>query len=240
MMPTTTVTNRLAAACDVLAWCAGLTLGWVLGVLAGGILLGVAPATAAVAELVRRRERGDAVRPVRDGIAAWRRELWRSQPVLLPPMLVVVALWTNYAVLSGLGPDAAGLRIATLAAFVVAVAIVAWLPALYAHYDLRAAGYVLAAGRLAIGRPASTVLLLFVAASLAFVCVEVPGLLLVGPGAWWFASTWLCLRFFAENDARLAESAAESTAASAPGSTSSSDGTPVPPRTLPVEPLRIH
>ena len=236
-MPTTTVTNRLAAACDVLAWCAGLTLGWALGVLAGGILLGVAPATAAAAELVRRRERGDAVRPVRDGIAAWRRELWRSQPVLLPPMLVVALLWTNYAVLSGLGRDAAGLRVATLVAFVVAVATVAWLPAVHAHYDLRTSRYLLAAGRLAIGRPASTVLLLFVAACLAFVCAEVPGLLLVGPGAWWFASTWLCLRFFAENDARLAESAAAAEPDAAV------DGTPepaAPARTLPVEPLRIH
>jgi uncharacterized membrane protein YesL len=235
-MPTTTVTNRLAAVCDVLAWCAGLTLGWVLGALAGGILLGVAPATSAAVELVRRRERGDAVRPLRDGIAAWRRELWHSQPVLLPPMLVLAALWTNYAVLSGLGRDVAGLRITTLVAFVVAVAIFAWLPAVHAHYDLRASRYLLAAGRLAIGRPASTVLLLFVAACLAFVCVEVPGLMLVGPGAWWFASTWLCLRFFAENDARLAESAADAAAEAEDGTSRPA----APARTLPVEPLRIH
>jgi uncharacterized membrane protein YesL len=56
----------------------------------------------------------------------------------------------------------------------------------------------------ALARPASSLVLLFVAVSIAFVSVKFPvfGFVLAG-GAWIQLDTWLCLRFFAENDARL-------------------------------------
>jgi uncharacterized membrane protein YesL len=96
---------------------------------------------------------------------------------------------------------------------------------MYAHYDAPLWSYPLKAVRFALARPASTVVLLFVFAVLAFVSAAMPILLgTVSIGAWLQTSTWLCVRFFAENEDRLARAVE-----------------PVPAeRTLPSEPLRIR
>ncbi|WP_125773191.1 YesL family protein [Antribacter gilvus] len=230
-----TGTRLLYDAADVLVWCVVLTLVWVTFTLAGAVVLGAAPASVAVVGLVRRRERGDVVHPWRDAARTWRAELWRSQPAVLPALAVPAVLWGNYATLSALGPDASAARLATLAAFVAAAGIGAWAPALYLHYDLPLRRFLPMASRLALARPGSTVVLLFTGLVLAVACAVVPVLALVGLGAWWHASTWLCLRFFAENEDRLAAIRAD---AEAPADRSGPPDRGAP--TLPAEPLRIR
>jgi uncharacterized membrane protein YesL len=72
------------------------------------------------------------------------------------------------------------------------------------HYDLRALSYLPKASLFALTRPAASILLLFVFTAVGFATVAYPFLApVISVGAWIQLDTWLCLRFFAENEARL-------------------------------------
>jgi uncharacterized membrane protein YesL len=212
-----------------IAWCAWLNAMWLMFTLLGGVVLGAGPATVAACVLVRRRVRGESV-GLRDFAAVWRRELLRGSIVVLPVFAVVLLLYTNYLHFSALGPQAGLPRLVTLAALVLTLGAGSYVAPMYAHYDLRPHKYLSSAMRFALGRPLSTLILLFVLAALAFVTAVMPVLLaVVSIGAWWQASTWLCLRFFQENEDRLATPPSETAGQSLP------DG-----QHLPAEPLRIR
>jgi uncharacterized membrane protein YesL len=170
--------------------------------------------------------RGESTR-LRDFAAVWRRELVNGSLVVLPVVAVPTVLLSNYAYFSALGPSATAARLATLGALVVALGAGAHVGPMYACYDVPLWSYPVKALRFALARPASTVVLLFVFATLAFATAAMPVLLLtVSIGAWLHTSTWLCVRFFQENEDRLAEAAK-------PGPTRHE-------RALPSEPLRIR
>jgi uncharacterized membrane protein YesL len=217
---------RVHAVSSTVAWCCALNALWITFTLLGGVVLGVGPATVAACILVRRRMRGESTR-LRDFAAVWRRELVRGSLVVLPVAVLTTVLLSNYAYFSALGPSASAARLATLGALVVALGAGAYVGPMYAHYDLPPWSYPAKAVRFALARPAPTVVLLFVLLATAFATAAVPILLLtVSIGAWLHTSTWLCIRFFEENEDRLA-------AAAEPG--------PVrPERALPSEPLRIR
>jgi uncharacterized membrane protein YesL len=193
----------------------------------GGVILGIGPALAAAFTLTRRYIQGYGIRAVRDFATIWRRELFRGTAVMLPVLAVTAALWSNYSLFSTLGPDASAARLATLGALVVLAGIAANIGPMYAHFDLPLRAYVWQASRFALAYPASTIILLFVLAATTFVTAVFPVLLLtISAGAWIYLNTWLCLRFFAENDAKLAEQTLPSS--------------PTEQRILPAEPLRIR
>ncbi|WP_211588995.1 YesL family protein [Allorhizocola rhizosphaerae] len=213
---------RLHALCATIAWCCALNAMWIAFTLLGGVVLGVGPATVAACVLSRRRINGESIH-LRDFVATWRREFLRGTAVVLPVAIVVVVLLSNYAFFSMLGPGVGGARLLTLVALIVAIGAASYVGPMYAHYDLPLRAVAAKSLRFALARPASTIILLFVFAALAFVTAAVPVLLaVVSIGAWWHASTWLCLRFFQENEDRLARPAEQ------------------PQRVLPVEPLRIR
>lgn len=219
--------TRAHAASSVIAWCCTLNALWLAFTLLGGVVLGIGPATVAACILVRRRMRGDESFHPRDFARLWRRELWRGSAVILPVVVVTAVLLSNYAFFSALGPEASAARLATLAALVLVVGAGAYVGPMYAHYDLPLRAYAVKALRFALARPASTVLLLLVTAALAFASAAAPLLpAVVSVGAWLHASTWLCVRFFEENEARLAGQARP--------------GPREPVRALPSEPLRIR
>ncbi|NEE02863.1 DUF624 domain-containing protein [Phytoactinopolyspora halotolerans] len=171
----------------------------------GGVVLGVGPALAAAYALSRRHHRGEAVRPLRDFAETWRREFWRGNAVILPVVAAGTILWLNYSALSALGPDAAPARLASLLGLIVMIGIAAHIGPMYAHFDLPSRQYILTASRFALAQPASTIILLFVFAAAAFTSAVFPVLVLsVSIGAWIHTSTWLCQRFYAENERRLA------------------------------------
>lgn len=219
--------SRVHAASSLIAWCCALNALWLAFTVLGGVVLGIGPATAAACILVRNRMRGDESFHPRDFARLWRRELWRGSAVILPAVVVPVLLLSNYALFSSLGPQFGVARLATLAALVVAVGAGAHVGPMYAHYDLPLRLYARKAVRFALARPPSTVLLLLVFAALAFASAAVPVLpAVVSIGAWLQASTWLCVRFFEENEARLS------------GQTHPGPRPPV--RALPSAPLRIR
>lgn len=215
---------RVHAACSVVAWWAALNALWIVFTLLGGVVLGIGPATAAACVVSRARIRGERA-GAREFAAAWRREWLGGNAVVGPVIGVVAVLWLNLMYFTALGPRGDSARVATLVALVVAVAAGAYVAPLYAHHDLPWRLYAPRALRFALARPAQTVILLLVAAAVAAVTAAFPILLVtVAAGAWLHTSTWLCLKFFDENAARL----------EAPTRPQA------PTRSLPVEPLRIR
>ncbi len=221
MAAAASATVRLHRLFGSIAWCCALNAMWIAFTLLGGVVLGIGPATVAACVLCRRRMRGESIQ-LRDFATTWWREFARGTAVVLPMAIVTLALLSNYAFFSTLGPGASAARLVTLVTLVLAIGAASYVAPMYAHYDLPLRSYALKATRFALTHPASTIILLFVFAVFAVASAVMPVLLaIVSFGAWWQASTWLCLRFFQENEDRLALPEAQ-------------------PRVLPVEPLRLR
>lgn len=191
---------KVQAACSEVFWAARLNLLWIVFTLLGGVLLGLGPATMAAYTLARRHARGESIHEWTEFWNVYRREFVRASLLVLPVAVVATVLIGNLHAF----PDVLPLRIATYAALFVLAGTAVYLGPLYAHYDLPLRAYIPKASLLALTRPASSVLLLFALSAIVFVTVTLPVLApLLGFGAWITLNTWLCQRFFAENEARL-------------------------------------
>ncbi|WP_226899350.1 YesL family protein [Nonomuraea phyllanthi] len=194
---------KVQAACSEIFWAARLNLMWIVFTVLGGVVLGWGPATVAAYAMARRHARGESIHWL-DFWTVYRREFVRASLLVLPVALVATVLAGNYLYLSALGPEPGALRIATYAALLVLAAVGVYIGPLYAHYELPLWAYLPKASLLALTRPASTVLLLFALSAIAYVTATVPLLApIISVGAWIYLNTWLCLRFFEENEARL-------------------------------------
>ena len=194
--------TRLYEAADEVFWAAKLNLLWTMFTLAGGVILGVGPATVAAYTLARRHAFGESFRIWPAFLAAYRREFGRGSVLVLPLAGATVLLLINYFYFAALGPAATVPRLATLAALVTTAMIAAYLLPMVVHYDLPAPAYVPKASLFALTRPAASVLLLLVLAAIGYAVAAYPVLVVVAVGGWIQLDTWLCLRLFAENEAR--------------------------------------
>ena len=197
---------RVHAAFDWIWWIATINLLWCVFTLAGGIVLGAAPASVAAAELTRRRLRGDGFAATRSFAATWRREFWRANAALGPAFAITALLAA-----SALGQYAAGaigtpLGILTAVALVLSFAVTAVAVPLFAHYDLPLRGYVPTAFRWALRNVPHVILLLLAAVVVVTASLILPGIIpFLSLGAWLTLSTALCIGFFTANDRRLTE-----------------------------------
>lgn len=193
---------KLYGVADEVLWTIKLNALWILFTLAGGIALGIGPATLAAYSLARRRSSGESFHAFAAFRTAFGQEFRRGTLLVLPLVAAAVLLVGNYLYFAALG--AALPRLASLIALVVLGLIAGYALPMAVHYDLGVRLLLPKASLLALARPASSLVLLFVAVSIAYLSVRfaVFGVLLAG-GAWIRLDTWLCLRFFAENDARL-------------------------------------
>lgn len=141
---------------------AGLNLLWILGVLAGLVIGGLAPSTHALYALIRAYLLGQSPRMWHDFWALWRRHLVSSQLALGLPLLTVWVL-AFYLVAARGTPFALGLAV-VLALY---VATVAQLPAVQAHLELTAARSWRAAVEIAWRQPGSTLGTALLGAALA-------------------------------------------------------------------------
>lgn len=208
---------RAHAVLDWLWWAATLNVLWIVFTLAGGIVLGAAPASAAAAELTRRRLRGDGFPAARAFVQAWRREFWRANRALTAAFAVTVLL-----AIGATGQDAAGtlgspLGVATATAFILAFAVTTVATTLFAHYDLSPGAYLPTALRWTLRNLPHIVLLLLAAVVIVTTSLLLPGIIpFLSIGSWLTLSTALCVGFFTANDRRLAE---EQPAAQPPAAT---------------------
>ncbi|SEH00668.1 Uncharacterized membrane protein YesL [Nonomuraea solani] len=195
---------RIQAACSELIWVVQLNLMWLVFTLAGGVILGLGPATVAAYTLARRHARNETFQAWSEFWTVYRREFVRASLLVLPAALVATVLVGNYLYFSALGPSMGALRIATFVALIALAGVGAHVGPLYAHYDLPLWAYWPKASQLAIFRPASSVVLLLALSAIAFATSVAPILApMISFGAWIYLNTWLCLRFFQENEARL-------------------------------------
>jgi uncharacterized membrane protein YesL len=195
---------KLYDAADEVFWAAKLNLLWLLFTAVGGVLLGIGPATVAAYTLARRHAQNESFQAFPAFVSVYRREFVRGSLLFLPILGVSVFLVSNYFYFASLGPAAVVPRLATLAALAVVILVGAYLLPMAVHYDLRTRDYLPKASLFALTRPAASVLLLFVGIAVVYATTLYPFLLLVvAVGGWIQLDTWLCLRFFAENEARL-------------------------------------
>lgn len=194
---------RLHGAFEWVLWAATVNVLWYVFALAGGVVLGTAPASVAAAELTRRRLRGDGFAAVPAFAAAWRREFVRANLVVGPVHLLLGLL--AVVCLGRFGPGAVGGAWATAALIALAVTGVcaALIVPLYVHYELPVAGYLRMTVRWMLGNPAHVVLLIVVAAIIAVASGLLPGVIpFFTLGAWITVSTALCIAFFEANERR--------------------------------------
>ncbi|MGN9840465.1 YesL family protein [Nonomuraea sp. H19] len=195
---------RIYAACSELIWAVRLNLMWIVFTLAGGVILGLGPATVAAYTLARRHARNETFQAWAEFWTVYRREFVRASLLVLPLALVATVLIGNYLYFSALGPGMGTPRIATLVSLIALAGVGAYVGPLYVHYDLPLWAYVPKAVQLALMRPASSVLLLLALSAIAYATSAAPILApVISFGAWIYLNTWLCLRFFEENEARL-------------------------------------
>jgi len=194
----------LYEAADEVVWAARLNLLWLLFTLLGGVLLGVGPATVAAYTVARRHARGESFQALPAFAAVYRRQFVRGTALLLPALGVSACLVSDYLYFAARGPAAVLPRLATSVALAAVVVIVAYLLPMVVHFDLRALACLPKASLFALTRPASSVLLLFAFLAVLKLTATYPFLALVlSVGGWIQLDTWLCQRFFAENEARL-------------------------------------
>jgi uncharacterized membrane protein YesL len=193
---------RLYDAADEVVWAAKLNLLWALFTLAGGVVLGVGPATVAAYTLARRRALGESFQSWPAFVAAYRREFVRGSILVLPLVGMAVLLLGNYLYFASIGATAGA--VSTVVALGALVVIAAYLLPMSVHFDLRTLACFPKASLFALTRPAASILLLFVFTAIVYASVMFPFLVVVlAIGGWIQLDTWLSLRFFAENEARL-------------------------------------
>ncbi|OKI54837.1 YesL family protein [Micromonospora sp. CB01531] len=165
---------------------AGLNLLWLAGVLAGGVVAGIAPSTVALFAVLRDDLLGRPPRPWHDFWRCWRAEFARSQVRLGLPLLT---LWVFlFYLLAARGtPVVAAVAVLGVAYLVV----LGYLPAVLAHFELPAVAAwrvaVLAAWRaplwtvgLAVGVVVPVAVMVFVVpAAIPFFLPSVPAVVVM-------------------------------------------------------------
>jgi uncharacterized membrane protein YesL len=198
-----TMATRAVRACAEVVWIAKLNAVWILLTLLGAVVLGLGPATLAAATVSRRHHRGEDVRIAREAWAAYRRAFVPGNLIGLPLLAVGLLLAWNRRYADGTGNVPMAVLVGCAAAGYAA--IVAVLPPMYAHYDLPLRGYLPAASKFVLVNLPGSILLIFILLAVGFVSYLMPGLLIfVSFGLWITADSYLCQRFFAANDDRIA------------------------------------
>lgn len=144
---------------------------WVLGTLAGGVVLGWAPATMAAIDAAACAERDEPIR-WRRAARVWKQTFLRSQITLGLPGLFVLA--ATGAALSSALPLAAAIVLGVVIA--VLVMAIAHIPDLDLRYDLRATRVLGRAVVLALAQAPTSLVLLAVLALWTGIQAAVPGL----------------------------------------------------------------
>ena len=199
---------RAHAVFDWVWWMAYVNALWWVFAVAGGVVFGIVPSSTAVADLTRRRLRGEVFPVARSFAAAWRRDLRTSNLALGAGFLVTGMLAVGVAGQLAAGAIGSVLGVSTVVALAAAFVITAVSVPLYVHYELPLSAYLLTASRWAMRNVLHVVLLLLGAVAIAGVGSILPGVVpFLTVGAWLTLSTVLCIAFFTANDRALADRA---------------------------------
>src|SRR5438552_18263672 len=145
---------KLYDVADEVVWTIKLNALWILFTLAGGVALGIGPATLAAYSLARRRSSDESFHAFPAFRTAFRREFRRGTLVVLPLVAAAVVLVGNYLYFAALG--AALPRLASLTALVGLGLIAGYAFPMAVHYDLGVRALLPKASLIALARPASS------------------------------------------------------------------------------------
>lgn len=205
-LPAASWALRVHAACDWVMWAMAVNALVLVSALAGGVVLGAAPAIVAATALTRRRLRGEAFPVVRSFAAVWRDEFWRSNAVVGPPLVVTVLLTLQVAASAATGGLGTPAGIALCAAAALSFLVTAVVTPMYTHYELPLRAYLPTASRWMLQNLAPALLLAVAAAGVVGISALIPGLIpFVSVGAWLTISTALAIGLFTANDRLVAE-----------------------------------
>lgn len=186
-------------ACEVLLDTLRLTLLWLLGTLAGGVLLGVGPATVAAQALVREELADGGTHPWRRFARHYREALGPGNALLLPVLGLVTVLLVDLrvAALAGGGP----LTALPLAGLVLVLAGAVHLVPLHVHYRIGVRGALTRCAPVAVRMWPTTLLLLALLLLWTGLAFTVPVIgLLFGIGGWLRIDAAVCLQAYRSND----------------------------------------
>jgi uncharacterized membrane protein YesL len=170
--------------------------------LAGGIVLGWAPALAAATSRSRTRLRGYSQQLVRAFATRWRRDFLHANLLTAPSAAALTGLGLGLLTATG---GSRALQFGLWAAAAVCLAHLVLVLTMDAHYELRRVQCIRLAWAFLVRFPGAPLLLIATTALAAAVTAFIPGLLpVVAIGAWVHLCTALCLSFYAANDRNLA------------------------------------
>ncbi|HEY1093456.1 MAG TPA: DUF624 domain-containing protein [Glycomyces sp.] len=170
--------------------------------LAGGVVLGWAPALAAATACSRTRLRGDSQPLVRAFATRWRRGFLHANLLAAPSAAALTGLGLGLLTTTG---ESRVLQFGLWAAAAVCLAHLVLVLTMDAHYELRRVQCLRLAWAFLVRFPGAPLLLIATTALAVAVTAFVPGLLpVVAVGAWVHLCTALCLSFYAANDRNLA------------------------------------
>jgi uncharacterized membrane protein YesL len=199
------LTTALDAAAQLLLRALQLQALWLIGTLAGGVILGWAPATMVAADAVRRAERGQRT-TFRHASRIWRSTFWRSQVTLGPPAALLVL---------GIGALSAGdaplvVRLPAGLATIALLAAMVHIPLLDLRYRVPAPAVLARGALLSLAQAHTTVLLGAVLVLWGAVMLSLPGLIpFLGAGVPLLVSQHLVGRTLDRNEELLASEAHE-------------------------------
>lgn len=194
---------RLHAWAEAIAFLAAVNLLVLLGTLAGGVVLGVAPSVAAAVAVSRRRIRGEAFGLVGAFARTWRAQLRTATLLQLPSGVLLVLLAANLWFFTAQpGATTAVVLLAVVGGLMVVYHLL--LITMDAHYELDRRSCRRLAAQFLVRFPGAPLLLAATTALVAVATGFVPGLLpVISIGAWLYVCTALCLSFYAANDRNL-------------------------------------
>lgn len=199
------LTSALGAATDLLLRALHLQALWLLGTLAGGVVLGWAPATMAAADAARRAERGERI-TLHRAARVWCSTFWRSQITLGPPgALLLLAASALTAVDAPLF-----VRLPAGIAAIALLAAMVHIPLVDLRHQVPAGAALARATLLALAQAHTTALLGAVLVLWGAVLLSLPGLIpFLGAGVPLLVSQHLVGRTLDRNEELLASDARE-------------------------------
>ena len=198
------ITGALATAADLLLRAVILQGLWLLGTLAGGVLLGWAPATLAVTDAAARAERGQRI-TLRRAAQVWREQFWRSQLTLGAPALLLLL---GFGALTAAGAPLAVRAPAGIGAILMLAALL-HIPAIDLSHRLPITAVLPRSTLLALAQLPTTLLLAAVLLLWGGAALSFPGLIpFLGVGVPVLLSQHLVGRSLDRNEQLLADAAA--------------------------------
>ena len=199
------VTNRLQQGFDAVYWMLIVNVLTIIFTIAGGIVLGLAPAIIAGTELTRRRAEGRLFPVLRTYASVWRKEFWRANGLLAPFGVVLALLFIDLAWFRASNSFGAPAVLATIALFIVAT-LGSLTAGLYVTYEMPFGKYILRATRWGLGNSPHMLLLSLSIVLIYGATYALPGLLpFFTIGALVTVPAMLCTAFFRSNERLLAE-----------------------------------